>query len=438
MVALLGHSLWILGLACLVATGSWAWWESRITGRGLRAVLARPGLQRWLALGCAGIGLGLSLLPSPAWERALWSILGACGVFLSIRMWRRDPSDDPPSGEAHGPARAVGPGIGGWAMRGARSLRRWGVGIGIAALSIGWLIREVDWRGTAQALRAADYRWVLVGALAIAFTLLARARRWQALLHPTAPPLRTVMMGLLLGQLFNQALPMRGGDVARVLWLSPTGREAPAVIGSVVVEKLWDLLALLVCILALLAWTPLPEWLLRAAGPAALMAGGCLLGLGTILRQRERILSRASGLVSRLPSRWQAGGMEAVRRGLEGLAAACRPRVAGQALGWTGLTWLGGGLANLAVLTAFGFPHPPAALFLLIALMIGGAVPVPARVGLFEGICVVSLGLFGVDPERALAVGLILHGVVMGPPLAAAAFLALWPPSDRRRRHAHP
>jgi uncharacterized membrane protein YbhN (UPF0104 family) len=130
--------------------------------------------------------------------------------------------------------------------------------------------------------------------------------------------------------------------------------------------------------------------------------------------------------------------MEAVRRGLEGLAAACRPRVAGQALGWTGLTWLGGGLANLAVLTAFGLPHPPAALFLLIALMIGGAVPVPARVGLFEGICVVSLGLFGVDPERALAVGLILHGVVMGPPLAAAAFLALWPPSDRRRRHAHP
>ena len=68
-----------------------------------------------------------------------------------------------------------------------------------------------------------------------------------------------------------------------------------------------------------------------------------------------------------------------------------------------------------------------AALFLLAALMVGGTVPVPGRLGLFEGICVLSLGLFGVPRDPALAVGLVLHLVVMSPPLVGAALLALWP-----------
>lgn len=64
--------------------------------------------------------------------------------------------------------------------------------------------------------------------------------------------------------------------------------------------------------------------------------------------------------------------------------------------------------------------------------MVGGTVPVPGRLGLFEGICVLSLTLFDVPRDLALAVGLVLHGVVMGPPLVGAALLALWPGRLRR------
>jgi hypothetical protein len=54
--------------------------------------------------------------------------------------------------------------------------------------------------------------------------------------------------------------------------------------------------------------------------------------------------------------------------------------------------------------------------------------------GVFEGITVVSLALFSVPRDQALAVGLVLHLVVMGPALLAAALLAFWP--DRRIRRA--
>ena len=53
-------------------------------------------------------------------------------------------------------------------------------------------------------------------------------------------------------------------------------------------------------------------------------------------------------------------------------------------------------------------------------------VPVPARLGIFEGVCVVSLALFDIPFDQALAVGLLLHLIVMAPPLLAAALLALW------------
>jgi hypothetical protein len=96
---------------------------------------------------------------------------------------------------------------------------------------------------------------------------------------------------------------------------------------------------------------------------------------------------------------------------------------------WTGLTWVLGVLANLAILTACGIPSAVAALFLHAALMVGGTVPTPVKLGVYEGICVLSLhNLFHLASyDQALAVGLLLRLTVMGPPLLTATLLSLWP-----------
>ena len=61
---------------------------------------------------------------------------------------------------------------------------------------------------------------------------------------------------------------------------------------------------------------------------------------------------------------------------------------------WTGITWALGALANLAILAAFGIPSAVAALFLLAVLMVGGTIPTPGKLGVYEGICVLSLHNF--------------------------------------------
>ena len=316
-----------------------------------------------------------------------------------------------------------------WARAG-----RWIVGLGVAGLSCWLLARDLDWRAVVAALASADYRWVAVGILAIIATFFTRAWRWQALLWQSQVRFRPTMTALLVGQVVNLALPMRSGDVVRAVWISPEkGASGAEALGSIAVEKVWDLLALLACGLILLAWVPLPGWFARSTwGTALALILGCgLLWAG--LRWQTPLFRWAGRLLARLPAGWDRALLPRLRRLANGLEAIRQPDVSLQALLWTGLTWGLGALANLAVLAAFGIPSAVAALFLLAALMVGGTVPTPGRLGIYEGICVVSLALFGIPRDQALAVGLVLHLVVMGPPLVAAALLAFRPGRHPRR-----
>jgi uncharacterized membrane protein YbhN (UPF0104 family) len=309
--------------------------------------------------------------------------------------------------------------------------RRWIIGFGVAGLYCWLLVRGLDWQGLAAALGSANYRWAALGALAIVSTFFTRTWRWQALLWQSKVRLQAAMTALLVGQVVNQTLPMRSGDVMRAVWISPErGTGATEALGSIALEKVWDLLALLVCGLILLAWMPLPGWFSRSTWGTALtlaLVGG-LLWAG--LHWQAPLFRWAGRVMAYLPVGWDQALLPRLRRLTNGLEAIRRPDVSAQAFFWTGMTWGLGALANLAVLAAFGIPSTVAALFLLAALMVGGTVPTPGRLGIYEGVCVVSLALFGIPRDQALAVGLVLHLIVMGPPLIVAAALTLWP--DRR------
>ena len=58
------------------------------------------------------------------------------------------------------------------------------------------------------------------------------------------------------------------------------------------------------------------------------------------------------------------------------------------------------------------------ALLVLVVLQAGLVPPsTPAKIGVFQALCVASLGLLGYDVAASLAYGLVLQWVVMLPPL---------------------
>jgi len=305
---------------------------------------------------------------------------------------------------------------------------RWVIGLTVLGLSVWILARGLNWQAIVDALLSAQYGWVILGVVAILGTFVTRGLRWQALLYRDKVSLMSAATAILIGQVVNTGLPVaRSGDVARAVWASQ--RETVGVsqaIGTIVLEKVWDLLALCVAgVILLLAW-PLPAWFSQSTWAMILAVA---MGIGALymgLHWQQPLLRWTAKLVQRLPGKASRVLLPQLEGVVSALDAARQPQASANAGLWTFGTWVLGALANWAVMRAFGVQSWPAALFLEATLMLGGAVvPTPGRIGVFEGIAVVSLTQFGVDANAALAIGVVLHLVVLAPALIAAALLSM-------------
>ena len=75
-----------------------------------------------------------------------------------------------------------------------------------------------------------------------------------------------------------------------------------------------------------------------------------------------------------------------------------------------------------------------ARLLVLIALQAGISLPsIPGRFGIFEYICVLALGSFGVAQPLALSYGLLLHFVVLVPTTVLGGVFFIGLGRERRR-----
>lgn len=78
------NSLWILGLAVLLAALSWANWAASVKKVRFRTALTRPGVQRALNLGLFLFCAGLAATGRAWWERVLWGLLAVAWV---VQAW---------------------------------------------------------------------------------------------------------------------------------------------------------------------------------------------------------------------------------------------------------------------------------------------------------------------------------------------------------------
>jgi len=136
-----------------------------------------------------------------------------------------------------------------------RGVSGWVHAVAGLAISVGfgWLaIRDVSWHAVRVSLGEIRPGWLAAALLLLAVAVWMRAERWRALFaRGRRPPRGAVFWSLNIGYLFNNLLPARAGEAARVVALR---REAgvPAARGaaSVAVERVFDLAALAILMLA--------------------------------------------------------------------------------------------------------------------------------------------------------------------------------------------
>jgi glycosyltransferase 2 family protein len=316
--------------------------------------------------------------------------------------------------------------------RSPRSLAWLALGFILSAIIIVLIARAIDPDQLALALRGVDWAWVGAALVLTLVTYLSRTQRWIILLRPLAFRTSTVLRALLTGQLLNHLLPLRVGDVVRAILLGrEPGGSFARVFGSVLIEKAWDWLALCVLMLIVTWAVPLPDWLLAPARSIGLVAALVLLGFVVVAvipaRWIPLALSKLDRALAGLPAQWRSFVLRNAQRLLDSLAVLRQSDTITGAAIWTAITWGLSIIINYAVQRACGIDSWLAATTLLVVLMLGVALPPSiAALGIFEGLSMLTLSLYNVPLETALAIGLLLHLVVIVPLLICTALTWLF------------
>ncbi|HEY5770400.1 MAG TPA: lysylphosphatidylglycerol synthase transmembrane domain-containing protein [Terrimicrobium sp.] len=155
--------------------------------------------------------------------------------------------------------------------------------VSITLFLLWWIFRDPEKRARmAVALRAADYLWLIPGALSIGCAFLLQTERWRLLLNVQGIDLgwwRTLRV-YLIGAFFNLfLLGATGGDIVKIYYaMRETSSKKTAALLSVLVDRMVGMLALvaltaLLCSLRLdrLLADPLTRTLMAAL---ALIMGG--------------------------------------------------------------------------------------------------------------------------------------------------------------------
>ncbi|MDX6682825.1 MAG: glycosyltransferase 2 family protein [Solirubrobacteraceae bacterium] len=325
-------------------------------------------------------------------------------------------------------------------MRAARSARplllvvALVVTVGAMALAV----RGVALDDAADALAASDLLWLAPSFAVFAAGVALRGLRWWALFDARRrPPLREVTRALLVGYFFNNILPARAGEAARVISLHARTRTPRAeTIGTVVAERVFDVLALLAILLAAYPWLPPISWLRAAAifGVVVVAVVGALVFV--LVRYDERAIHwllsplrrvRRDGFAARV----EAAAVNATR----GLVAIRDVRIALQSMVLTIASWVVLSLSYWILMQAFSLHLPfVSGLLVTITINMGLVLPSsPAALGVFEAATVIALKAFDVARADALSYALVLHLLNLVPFLAVGALL-LGPAALRRRR----
>jgi glycosyltransferase 2 family protein len=295
-----------------------------------------------------------------------------------------------------------------------RSALLW-IGLAVTVVSTVFALRGANLDQVWQAFVESKKAWLVPALLVLGLAVWMRAVRWWSLYAPeTRPPLPAVTRALLVGYFYNNVLPLRAGEAARVVALGrePGASRAEAT-STVVLERAYDVLALLVLLFALLPWLPPIRWLGAALVLFGIVAFAVLVAVVVHGRWGHRPLHFALRPLHRVPrlepERVERGALN-LSRGLAGLR---HPRVVVGAAFWTLLSWVVVGVSAWLVMLAFDLGlSPVAGVFVMITINLALILPsAPAAVGVFEAATLIALDAYDVPDSDALSYALVLHAV---------------------------
>jgi uncharacterized protein (TIRG00374 family) len=306
----------------------------------------------------------------------------------------------------------------------------------LAVLILWWFGRNLvtNWSDVGRSLASVDWLLLAASIATVSITYLQRAYRWRTLLAPlTKAGLRPLFAATTVG--FSAVFLFgRMGEVVRPVVLPLYDRRVKAT-GSfvtIMIERLCDIVAIIVLFAVNLLWFPAPPGhetqlaSVRTIGLVMLIL--TLLGLAFLVwfeRTSKRVIPWFDVRFKRwrfVPNRLA----HALTHLLEQLAAALKiladARLLTATIAWTTVIWIFNTLSNWLVILAFHLPFTlKENIFVMGWSLVGSLVPTPGgAAGAFHAATAAGLIFLNrpdLDANKSAAIAIMLHLVAFAPAL---------------------
>ena len=320
--------------------------------------------------------------------------------------------------------------------------------LSVAVLLLYFAFKNVSIAVIFREMMQANVVWLLVSSILSFIALISRAYRWKLLIEPLgySPSLKNSTYAVTVGYLANLAFP-RLGEVTRCGSLG-TAENIPfnKLLGTVVVERIIDVISLLVCILlvAIIEFERLGDFFKKnLIGPlisrltrftssttGIIILGAAFIAIVVLLILIVQYSKRKSG------ARWTT----LINGFIKGLVSIKHLNKPWLFVFHSVFIWFLYYLSVYVCLFALPFTSHlgfAAALFLLVAGGLGMSAPVQGGIGAYHLLVSQGLLLYGVTLENGLSFATLLHSLQLITVIVTGSIGMLLLFMQRKKQKAH-
>ena len=287
------------------------------------------------------------------------------------------------------------------------------LGFSISIVCLFFAFRGIHWMEVASTLVRANLGGLVVSVLFQLVGLGIAGLRWKTIINLSDVSWLQTSRSMIVGFLVNNILPGRMGEFVRPILLGQETKKSRAYLfATVVIDRVSDLLVLVILALLSFGMFPLVTWArqLSIAGGMVLLFAFTAIGLFSYPAtgsRFENILSRLSPLRFR---KKVAESLQRLRLGFQSIGSIQR----GAAVFLlSSFLWTAAFMSLYCAVKSFGLEVPIwGMILLLVVLNLGSLVPSsPGYAGTYHLLAIAVLSTFAIRKAEALSFVLVFHAI---------------------------
>lgn len=276
-------------------------------------------------------------------------------------------------------------------------------------------LKGLDIQSVLEGFQRIRYTYVAIALFVLLAMQILRSYRWGVLLSPIEKVDQVSLFSVTsVGFMLIVAIPARIGEFARPYLITRKSKiKMSSALGSIVLERVFDFLAITMLFPIVMFLAPLPPWLAKS-GVLLLLAVIIIFGLLILLVvKRDASMGFIQTILKRLPDKLslRLGGV--VSHFIDGFKAIESPRLFIYIVFLSLLIWLADVISIYVMFFALGLDLSlVAALTVMIILIFGLTIPTaPGFVGNWHYFTMIGLVLFGISRADAMTFAIVHHAI---------------------------